>query len=254
MGRSNQPAAVKTSLGWTLTGSIAAAVPSSLRHVLFLSQQAQPNQPAGQPLQQLPRRPANRAVVAVKDSHLSQVIRHQREQSRGCPGPETPDSLSRRRRRRTGFGTHRALSELPARLGQGQPPRRASVAAVRARRQMSTASSSASGIAGGAGRRSASTPVAGRPIGRRRHPAQPATAAPAVRAPVREKLAPVASAAGGPEDNAGTQRGQQQRLFSRGRQQAKGCRPGQSGARQPCRACLADRTHGKLPAAREPCC
>ena len=123
-GRSNQPAAVKTALGWTLTGSIAAAVPSSLRHVLFLSQQAQPNQPAGQPAQQPPHHPANPAAVAVKDSRLPQVIRHQREQSRRCQGPETPESLSRRQSgnlRRTRFGTHRALSESPARLGQGRP-------------------------------------------------------------------------------------------------------------------------------------
>ena len=36
VGRPNQPAAVKTALGWTLTGSVAAVVPSSLRHIMFL--------------------------------------------------------------------------------------------------------------------------------------------------------------------------------------------------------------------------
>ena len=35
VGRRNQPVAVKTDLGWTLTGSVSAIVPSSLRQVMF---------------------------------------------------------------------------------------------------------------------------------------------------------------------------------------------------------------------------
>ena len=36
VGRPGQPAALKTALGWTLTGSISAIVPTSVRHVMCL--------------------------------------------------------------------------------------------------------------------------------------------------------------------------------------------------------------------------
>ena len=39
VGRPNQPAAVKTDLGWSLTGSVSAVAPSSMRHVMFLRRQ-----------------------------------------------------------------------------------------------------------------------------------------------------------------------------------------------------------------------
>ena len=41
VGRSNQPAAVRTEFGWALAGSISAVVPSSLRQVMFLQRNAQ---------------------------------------------------------------------------------------------------------------------------------------------------------------------------------------------------------------------
>ncbi|XP_043193787.1 nucleoprotein TPR-like [Amphibalanus amphitrite] len=40
VGRPNQPAAVKTDLGWTLTGCVSDIVPSSMRQVMFLRRQS----------------------------------------------------------------------------------------------------------------------------------------------------------------------------------------------------------------------
>ena len=40
VGQPNQPAAVRTEFGWTMTGSVSALVPSSLRHVMFLRRDA----------------------------------------------------------------------------------------------------------------------------------------------------------------------------------------------------------------------